>query len=360
MINAKPDSELQVLVCLHDQDNAPPAINLLEALNPTVDSPLEACVLHQVKLVGRAKRLLIPQKLSEKPSSSGPSEGVFNAFRWYEQSNLNIVSVSAYIGVSPYNLMHDDVYVLALEKRTSLVIIPFHNRFNANDASESSQKAALRIMNENVLKKAPCSVAILVDRGLLRPSRTTLGSWSPYRVGVVFLGGDDDREALAIGMRMAEHPNISLTLIRLVGNGNVTGNDMEERRLDNEFLSEFRQAMASNYRVTYIEEVIMDGSGTVAVIRSMENDYQLVLVGRSHDRRSPLLSGLGDCSERSELGAIGEIFVSADANGDAMILVVQQHNKLENEGSGSRKQSHGDPNSVKDDEEEMPIQGRSA
>lgn len=185
------------------------------------------------------------------------------------------------------------------------------------------------------------------------------GSWSTYRVGIVFLGGNHDREALAIGARMAEHPNVSLTMIRLAMNGNVTGND-EERRLDNEFLSKFRKSMASNFRVTYIEEVVMYGSGTVAVTRLMENSYQLVLVGRSHVRQSQLLSGLKDWSERSALAAIGNIFASADTKGDATILVVQQHNNLENESSESRKQSLEDPDFIKDDEEEMPIQGRSA
>lgn len=53
------------------------------------------------------------------------------------------------------------------------------------------------------------------------------------------------------------------------------------------------------------------------------------------------------------------VFASADTKGDATILVVQQHNNLENEGSESRKQSLEDPDFLKDDEEEMPIQGRS-
>lgn len=73
-----------------------------------------------------------------------------------------------------------------------------------------------------------------------------------------------------------------------------------------------------------------------------------------------MLSGLKDWSERSALAAIGDIFASADTKGDATILVVQQHNNLENESSESRKQSLEDPDFIKDDEEEMPIQGRSA
>ncbi|GMN57476.1 hypothetical protein TIFTF001_026572 [Ficus carica] len=157
-------------------DNAPPAINLPEALNPTVDSRVDVCVLHLIELLGRAKPILIPHKLSDKLSSSsvGPSEGVFTAFRQYEQSNLNLVSVSPYTRISPCATMHDDVCMLALEKRTSLVIIPLHKSFDANDTRDLSEKAARMIMNKNVFKKVPCSVAILLDRGLLRTSWTTM------------------------------------------------------------------------------------------------------------------------------------------------------------------------------------------
>ena len=34
-----------------------------------------------------------------------------------------------------------------------------------------------------------------------------LGSWSLFWIGVFFIGGADDREALAYTMRMSEHPN---------------------------------------------------------------------------------------------------------------------------------------------------------
>ena len=63
--------------------------------------------------------------------------------------------------------MHDDVCRIALDKGTSLVIIPFYKRFHVNGALQSSKKA-IKIANQNVLDMAPCSVAILVDRGALK------------------------------------------------------------------------------------------------------------------------------------------------------------------------------------------------
>ncbi|XVE92580.1 hypothetical protein REPUB_Repub01dG0110600 [Reevesia pubescens] len=54
------------------------------------------------------------------------------------------VSIFSFTTVSPPQTMHDDVCVIALDKGTSLVIIPFYKIFHVNGA--------------------PCSVAILIDR----------------------------------------------------------------------------------------------------------------------------------------------------------------------------------------------------
>ncbi|KAF2301855.1 hypothetical protein GH714_029896 [Hevea brasiliensis] len=214
-------------------------------------------------------------------------------------------------------------------KRTSLIIVPFHKRFQVSDAA-NSHKRAIKITNENVIDKAPCSTAILVDRGPQNVQRTSLNVQSSYRVAVLFLGGPDDREALAIGARMTGHHSINLTMVRLLENGSA-GDNATERRLDNEVVSEFRMATAGNYRVIYIEEMVMDGTGTTSVIRSMENCYELVIVGRHHDSRSPLLSGLADWNDHKELGTVGDLLASSPFMDKTTILVVQQHNNATNE-----------------------------
>ncbi|KAL5581406.1 hypothetical protein UlMin_013848 [Ulmus minor] len=365
VMNAKPNSYFRILIVMHEPDSAPTAINLLEALNPTLESPLAVTILFLLELVGHGNPVLIPHNkliYQKRSSKLDIFERVGNAFRRYEQNNHKIVSVYPYTAISPYATMHDDVCTLALDQRTRLVIVPYNKKFNAKGVM-GSYKNAFRIIFNNVLEVAPCSVAILVDSGQFGSSLPIVSCWSSYRVGVIFLGGADDREALAIGARMVDHPNISLTMIRLVVNENVAGDD-EEGRLDGEFLSEFRQAMVGNYRVMYIEEVVMDGSGTVSVINSLENDYELVLVGRSHDRTSPLLLGLTNWSGNEELGQIGEILASSELMGKTTLLVVQQHNKgvITNEGSIiNHKESarwHFSNKAVqKENEEEMPIHG---
>lgn len=338
--SSRPDSELRLLICLHGEDQVPTAINFLETLNPTSETPLSVFVLHLVEQLGLEKPHLVPYKAVDQLSSqAGPSEAIVKAFKSHEQSNPGLVSVSAFTGTTLAAKMHDYACSLAIDERISMVVVPYSRRFHPR---KTRHKAAA-VMNKSLVERSPCSVGILVDRGLLKSARPapSVGAWSPFRVGVVFLGGEDDREALAIGERMAEHPSIRLTMTRLLVSGNVAGNDTRARRLDNEALSAFRQSMAGNSHVTYIEEVVTDWSGTVAVIRSMERKYELVLVGRAHDRQSPLLSGLVELRENAELGAIGQILISPDFRDKATVLVVQQQNSAPMDGNASPRQSLG-------------------
>ncbi|KAH0969104.1 hypothetical protein GBA52_029024 [Prunus armeniaca] len=307
VMHARPNSQLPVLVGIHDQEDVEPTINLLQALLPHRKKP--SC--HLSPPSHRACRPV--QTLCSSPTSSQegppqrpvPRNQLSMPLEKYEQRNESLVTVHPFTAISPCATMHDDVCTIALDKKTSLIIVPFYKRFHARKQ---------RMINKNVLEKAPCSVAILVHHGGLFDSSfnsrsgamtLTCQNESCYNVAILFLGGADDREALAFGARMAAHPNINLTLVRLLVDGSITNTseDVEDSRLDCEVLSEFREGMADNYRVMYIEELVMDGSGTMAVIRSMENNYELVIAGRNQDKRSLVLSGFMDENEQSELGS---------------------------------------------------------
>ncbi|TYK25622.1 cation/H(+) antiporter 15-like [Cucumis melo var. makuwa] len=331
VMHSRSESDLRVLVCVHDQEDVPNAINLLEALNPTRRSHLIVYMLHFVELFGRANPQLISQKFSRGRSSRfGPSESIINAFKYFGQSNREIVTIYPFTAISPPASMHDDVYSLALDKSTSLILVPFHKRFHSNGVLSLS-KNNLKLVNNHILDKAPCSVAIVVNRGNSNTLRSISTDLYCFQVALVFLGGPDDREALFIGARMSGHPNINLTVIRLSENGNVASDDMEERRLDCEAVIAFQGVMVDNYRVRFIEEVVKDGNGTVSVLRSMGNHFDLVMVGRRHNPYSVLVQGLVLWNERTELGEIGEVLSSSDFMENATILVVQQHTNMVHE-----------------------------
>ncbi|XP_009771787.1 cation/H(+) antiporter 15-like [Nicotiana tabacum] len=324
-------SELRVLACIHDQENVPATINLLEALHPSNQSRMDIAMLHLIELVGRAHPLLINHKLPmmKHINEASASKRIINAFKVFEQNFRETVAMHPFTAISPYVMMHDEVCNMALERRASLIMIPFHKRFSSSRKTVS--KVGIKIMNEKILQTAPCSVAVVVDRSLVNTSRPILDAWSSYRVAVLFLGGPDDREALALGERMAGKRNISLTIVRLLlkqeegGKIATTDYDTIQKTLDNEMVSEARSGMAGNYRVKYVEKMIRDGTGTAAVMRSMEDEYELIIVGRRHDTQSPLLLGLSDWVEESELGPVGDMFALADSESISTILVVQQH-----------------------------------
>lgn len=82
-----------------------------------------------------------------------------------------------------------------------------------------------RLVNQRVLKNAPCSVAVLVDRGCGNLPQTP----SPIvaqRVCIIFFGGPDDREALELGKKMIEHPAVKVRVVRFVEKDDLmNGND---------------------------------------------------------------------------------------------------------------------------------------
>uniref|UniRef100_A0A0E0PP52 Cation/H(+) antiporter C-terminal domain-containing protein n=1 Tax=Oryza rufipogon TaxID=4529 RepID=A0A0E0PP52_ORYRU len=69
--------------------------------------------------------------------------------------------------------------------------------------------ASLRGFNESILASAPCSVGILVDRGL---SAAAARMAAVHHVALLFFGGPDDREGLAYAWRMVENPGVCLTI----------------------------------------------------------------------------------------------------------------------------------------------------
>uniref|UniRef100_A0A9I9D977 Cation/H(+) antiporter 15-like n=1 Tax=Cucumis melo TaxID=3656 RepID=A0A9I9D977_CUCME len=332
VMHTRPEHDLCVLVCIHDQEDVPSAINLLDALNnPMKQSQLVVYMLHLVELLGHAQPKLIHHRFTKvKTSRSYSSEPIVNAFKYFGDSNNEIVVINPFTAISPFTTMHDDVCSLALDKKSFLIFVPFHKRFHSNGVMSSS-KYKLKMVNDNILENAPCSVALVVERGFLKLSKSIETCLYSFQIAVVFIGGADDREAMFIGARMAGHANINLTMIRVLESEKVGSDEAEESRVDDEAVDEFRRMTVDNYRVRYIEEVVKDGIGTICILRSMGSNFDLVMVGRRHSPCSALVQGLVLWNEHTELGAIGEVLATSDFMGNAMILVIQQHTRVANE-----------------------------
>ncbi|KAL3650322.1 hypothetical protein CASFOL_006725 [Castilleja foliolosa] len=316
----KRDAELRILVGIRNQDNIPIIVNLLEASYADEQNPIAVIAILLVELVGRATQMVVAHQstrsLQPVHSESGP---IVNALRQYELCNELCVTVQLFSAISYVHTMHDDIFRVALDQNATILILPFHKRWEI-DGSIGSENRAIQNMNVKVLDRAPCSVGILVDRAILTGSLSILNNQSTFRVAVVFIGGPDDMESLCYGARMGRHVNITLTIIRFLLFGCDTA---RERKQDNSLIDEVRQANMGNQSFIYQEQVVKDGVGLAGSLRGLGNSFDLMIVGRQH-QASEILTGLGAWSECPELGVVGDILASQDFQGTASVLVVQQ------------------------------------
>lgn len=318
-------AELRLLVCIHNQDNVPTVVNLLEASFATEESPIAVIALLLVELVGRVAPMLIEHQLLENletNASTSMSSHIINALHQYRVYNEGCATVQSFSAISHKDTMQEDICRVAFEQNATIVIIPFHKRW-AIDGEIEAVDRAIQHMNTKVLEKAPCTVGILVDRGILKGSLSILNSQSMYHVAVLYIGGPDDVESLSYGARMANHNNVTLTVIRFLLFGTDNARD---RKLDNDLINEVCHANTGNEDFSYQEQLVRDGVGLASSIRGLEDCFDLILVGRQH-QASTLLQGLGAWTECPELGVVGDFLASSDFDSSASVLVVQ-HQRL--------------------------------
>ncbi|XP_017435326.1 cation/H(+) antiporter 15 isoform X2 [Vigna angularis] len=318
------DEQLRILACIHKQENVLGILNLLSASNPTKESPIDLVVLQLIKLVGRSSSVLVAhvpcKKFGELPTLS---EQIFNSFDKFEDAYKGKITIHSYKGISPYATMHNDVCYLALEKRTTFIILPFHKRWIFGRTTESS--FPFQQINKHVLEKAPCSVGVLIDRGNQKMFWCGHTKESTYHVAVFFFGGADDRETLAYAKRMLDQPYVYITLFHFSSSTDIVGGTERSKMLDTEILSEFRLKAFRNERVSFKDEMITTGRDLLSVVEYMESYYDLVLVGRKHGD-SKVMSELNKW-KNGELGVVGEILVSLNVGAQTSILVVQQQTR---------------------------------
>lgn len=367
----KADADLRILACVHDESHVQGTLALLEASYATPQTPISLFLLQLVELAGRSAPVFIPHK----PRSSAPqqpstdSERVINAFFQYELRHPEgAVSVHPFTTISPYSSMHDEVCRLAVDKRTSLIVLHYHKRHMLAGGMRAAM--GLRVVNRKVMQVAPCSVGVFVDRnagsvglsafipGPLQDSSSRGGSSNSRSsttsvmgfsaaVAALFFGGGDDREALAYAARMARHPGSRVAVIRFLPTRGIK-DDPSDRRIDNRAIEEVK-ALAARSRSMNLqvqEELVGDMEKIVEVLRGLDKaGYDLVIVGMRH-RWYPVMSanGLSDWSECPELGVIGDLLASSDFHTPYSVLIMKQQDQggLNAAVPGAQDVWHGD------------------
>ncbi|KAK8713840.1 hypothetical protein V6N13_149047 [Hibiscus sabdariffa] len=320
--------ELRILACLHGLGNVPSLISLIESTRSTKKSQLKLFIMHLVELTERSSSIITVHRARRNglPFISRLRRGdwhdrVAGAFQAYNQ--LGRVLVRPTTAISPLLTMHEDICHVAEIKRATIIVLPFHKqqwRGEGDQETIENVGHGWRLVNQRVLKNAPCSVAVLVDRGFGTPGHTATSTQS---VCILFFGGADDREALELGGLMAEHPTVKVVVVRFVED---EGCDSCERNgeLDETAMAEFRSKWDG--MVEYTEKTTSNIVEDVLGLGQC-GDYDLIVVGKGQGRFPSLMAAkLADRqAEHPELGPIGDLLASSGCQILSSVLVIQQH-----------------------------------
>ncbi|KAB5538698.1 hypothetical protein DKX38_016231 [Salix brachista] len=354
---SKPNTELRILACIHTTRNLSGIINLLELSNATEKSPICVFAACLVDLSGRTNAMVIVH--DDNRNSSGPNypatrgrseaDQIISTLESYERRNQSMSFLPLTV-VSPYTSMHEDINNLAEDKRVTLILIPFHKQSGA-DATQQ-ENSSIRLVNQNLLIKSPCSVGIFIDRGL---SLKTYNEGSHRReqlnFAMFFTGGHDDREALTYACRMAGSLNVSLKVIRFFpGKEAIEMMSMEEevecenqRFADDTYLNGLRFMTMCNPSVTWVEKSVNSGDEIIIAAKDLAGEHDLYLVGRGQGMIKPFALGLSEWGDCEELGPLGDSLSTSDFAQHASILVVQQHSVSAMKNKGMQQQDQEKP-----------------
>ncbi|KAL5550009.1 hypothetical protein UlMin_000185 [Ulmus minor] len=381
--------ELRILACLHGPGNVPSLITLIESTRSTKNSLLKLFVMHLVELTERSSSIIMVQRVRK---NGFPFFNRFRRGQWHDRvagafhaySQLGRVSVQPTTEISPLSTMHEDICHVAEDKRVAMIILPFHKQWRGVD-EESVENVGhgWRGVNQRVLKNAPCSVGVLVDRGF-----GNFGAQSPgpntnvtQRVCIIFFGGPDDREALELGGRMAEHPAVKVTVVRFVEKEGLSESDsvvlqpspnkstevsysfstakmnrQKEKELDDTSMVEFKSKWdgtvecKENVASNIVEGVLSIGCS---------GEYDLIVVGKGRFPSKMVAELAERQAEHAELGPIGDILTSSRQGVISSVLVIQRHDVVHAEELPVSKVTHTQHHKFAADHESFSPNSRS-
>ncbi|CAO2044617.1 unnamed protein product [Urochloa humidicola] len=365
-----PTTELRLVAGLHGPQDVPTLAYLMEALRwGGGGGELAVYAVDMVQMTDQTAAAIVrgggfdgvtvvDEEVSEMRKLIG------EALDAYQAEAGEGVKVRRLLALSSFPDMHSDICICAEDAMAALVLLPFHKAQRPDGAMDTGH-LGFRLVNQKVLQLAPCSVGVVVDRGLGQHAATMRRQGQAVPVVVVFIGGADDREALTLAALMSRHQGVRMTALRVVQNAaaqarsrartslfetkasqkaavaaaSALGQEEAQMQVDDKFFAEFyrKQVAGSGGRqqqgggggggggMGYLEKHVADGAELVAVLRALQGDYRLFVVGRGRDRSSVLTEGLDEWAECLELGPVGDILASSDFSATASVLIVQQY-----------------------------------
>ncbi|KAK6922532.1 Cation/H+ exchanger, partial [Dillenia turbinata] len=343
------ESELRILACVHSPRYVSCMFGLIAASCGSTNATTASYLLHLIEL--RESRE--PKNLMYHQQEDDLSDDEYYAGNDVVEITdaVDVFTTETGILIHPmkevttFGSMYEEVCNRAEDIHASIILLPFHKHQRIDGKMETA-KEGVRITNQKVLRHAPCSVGILVERGL--PGESSVPTAETIRdIAVLFFGGPDDHEALAYGIHLGTHPFVNLTIIRFSPAssrdpdlGSVMSSTINEDillstscnetegELDSAFLADFYNRYVTTGQMGYVEKFANDGSETVMALRDIGDMYSLFIVGKGGRGFSPLTTGMSDWEECPEIGTVGDILASSDLDVTGSILVIQQHRNI--------------------------------
>ncbi|KAK7281086.1 hypothetical protein RIF29_08775 [Crotalaria pallida] len=335
------NTEFRIIMCLHHEASVRGMIALLEASNPVRESPICVFVVQLIELMGQITPILLPMNYKHKKklmSFNYPNTNhIMRAFMNYSNNASGPITVLPHINVATYKHMHEFICKLAQDKMVPFIVIPFHE--NVNVDLRGHMETSIQKLNTKFQARADCTVGILVDR------YSRLGANDAnliFHVGIFFIGGKDDREALALGIRMADREDVRVSLFRFnvihhdnnsdkVGESNKTKTreaeeeEEMEQMLNESMIDEYKSKKYNGCDVSWYEIVVSDEVEILDTIRGLEGSYDLVMVGKRHNIGSMDDEEMANFMENVEnLGILGDMLASTEfCMGVVPVLVTQ-------------------------------------
>jgi hypothetical protein len=338
------DAELRILACVHNTRQAGGVISLIESFNATRLSPMHIFALYLVELVGRDGALVASHM--EKPNGQSGTQNLTRSQIELESINnkfealieaYDAIRVQTLNVVSEYATIHEDIYNLVNEKHTSLILLPFQKQLSSEGAFETIN-VAFKDINLNVMQSAPCSVGLFVDRNLGSLPKMN------FRICMIFVGGPDDREALAVAWRMTGHLGTQLLVVRMLlfdkaaivdttshdearGILSIVMDSEKQKELDDEYVNGFRlTTMNNNDSISYSEVDVHSAEDIPTSLNEIEKiGCDLYIVGQGNRRNTRVFLNLLEWCDCPELGVLGDILASNNFGSGSSVLVVQQY-----------------------------------
>lgn len=351
------DQELRMLACVHGARGAPGMLSLLELL---ASKPRAQPTIHVLHFFDIARKHDGPTRHYHQTVQDSEHKHMSRRKDATTQVNWAVDVFTCATGLVIRQIDAGDrgsvVNAKAIRRwtedvRSGILLIPYHKEQHY-DGTMVCRREDRRHLNLNVLEGAPCTTAILADRPFRRsgtsfqlPTKISTSTEAAgnqgdekvtTHVAAVFLGGPDDREAVALACRLARNKSVRLTVVRFVlrestddrvattsadidGEVSVVVDDPDE-----ECVSEFQREYVAKERAAYAEKAVTGPMDVVEALRGMAGAYALVVVGRGGRQPAELVVGLEGWAECAEVGPVAEILASDESLEMGSVLVVQQ------------------------------------